>query len=637
LRIDRKQPETTVLKQQEMSSTPAIPLDNETHIRGVSLSAEDVLSLTSLEEDGHNTKSNSNHNSETILDCNPGIEDDVDAYAYESVESKIEEAQQGNVGNIQATHNEKEFNASSEEANDIPIAHCQVEAISAAPISGIAEVPSVSRGAVPLSNENQTLITTTESVLSTTSSSLSQGKERQRKPLPLNYEILPGLWAQLNHDAKVEIAPITNEINGEIDYININIHAKDTLLGDCFFIGKNVRLQAKLHKSASIITDLVVSIDHLELDPLVNRKQVVRFLEHFCKNKDENNCNHSQKSGKNHDEESLPRRRLTRAEWEQLLKNAKNDCRQHDPISSSEEALISNYEASIENGNNNVLQSNDTLPVVIASSAPIPFDQKCPYVNIRAVKCDISFRDSSSHGMFNSSIKFPDCEGSAECTLRTLLKYYCHSILYEIDILNGNRAGIDAKTVTSDITSVGGGALGASAGAALLGPVGFVAGSYIGSRAGRKHSASIVTATAGAAAFGPVGLIVGACCATPMNDDDDTETNDRHVIKKSKSVKIDDFGNKKTDLGRAASEHLHSKKYEIAGSTGVAAGAIVGSVLLGPVGWLAGAAVGSVSGRKIVEKATSAVACGKKARGSDPETESYRFGDFTRGLFHGAP
>jgi len=314
--------------------------------------------------------------------------------------------------------------------------------------------------------------------------------------------------------------------------------------------------------------------------------------------------------------------------------NSQNDNR----VQETATALVSDHGSSRENSNGAVgtLESDEAIIADAMPVQPLPFDKKCPYANVRAVQCDISFRDTNGHGTFNSFIKFPDCEGSAECTLRTLLKYYCQSILSEIDILSGNKAGIDTKTVTSDMTSVGGGALGASAGAALLGPVGLVAGSFLGSRAGRKHSTTVIGATAGAAVFGPVGLVVGACCVAPTKDDDETEKNERNVVKKSKSVRIDDFGNKKTDLGRAASEHLHANKYDIGGSTGVAAGAAVGAMILGPVGLLAGAAAGSVSGRKIVEKASSAVSRGKESRGADPEREGYRFGDFTRGLFRSA-
>uniref|UniRef100_A0A7S1ZT12 Glycine zipper domain-containing protein n=1 Tax=Trieres chinensis TaxID=1514140 RepID=A0A7S1ZT12_TRICV len=307
----------------------------------------------------------------------------------------------------------------------------------------------------------------------------------------------------------------------------------------------------------------------------------------------------------------FPKGRMSREQWQQLCQNARQDVR---------------------------------LNTVATEVRP---DLKVPKAKVHAVKFELGN---------DAPVEFPDCEGTMECTLRTLLEYYLRTILKILEIKAGDRADISVGTATSDITSVSGSLVGAATGSLLLGPVGWVAGSYIGSKVGRSHSSAIAGGVAGAALFGPVGLLAGASLGA---------SNQRPKMVEPRSVGSVQSSSALEGAVRAAGDHLSSKKYEYAGSTGVMVGAAAGAAVLGPVGLVAGAYLGSVSGRKAAEGVSLAsagaqvqrrgsgedecgsgngkpyrfgdltrgvVARGKESRGASAK-EGYKFGDFTRGLF----
>ena len=277
-----------------------------------------------------------------------------------------------------------------------------------------------------------------------------------------------------------------------------------------------------------------------------------------------------------------------------------------------------------------------------------------------------------------NNINFPLCQGTEACTLRTILSYYFTSILKIIDPNDSLLSFTDEQhcnhqsttAVVADMTSVEGSLIGATAGALLLGPLGFLAGSYLGGQLGRTHSTAMVGATAGACLFGPVGIIAGVAGASyarsstvgessSSSSSSGITTSTSSTAFGGSSRQIQDNNDKNSNpncsMRQSVVDHISNNKYEYAGTTGVVAGATAGAVA-GPVGMLAGAYIGSVTARRGTEIATNAateaseiegrskggyrfgdvtrglVARGKQSRGVTQE-EQYRFGDFTRGLF----
>lgn len=465
----------------------------------------------------------------------------------------------------------------------------------------------------------------------------------------IQYEILPGLWAHMSDDAVVGFHDVDSYAQSDDDcqHFDVLISAKKVCLGcgsfllgkdvagDGYFItGRNVTLRASLEKPRTdrdewdvVVRDLDISIaGGLELDPLAERAQVVSFLEKFgctpitTAKKSDNNSGNDQSTPK---QQTLPARRMTKEEWEQFMRNVREDKRAK--------------ETKEEEGNDNEADNRAQG----ASRDPSSIDFLVPYAKVWEVSCKLSKE---------KSIEFPYCEGTAKCTLRTLIEYYFRSILNTIDEALERNAELDGKTSVADMTSVKASIVGAAAGAAVLGPIGFLAGSYLGSQLGRKHSGTVVGATAGACLFGPVGLIAGACYGESARNLNGGSSRERPPAAFGQSRTEDSGG-----IAKAATEHVSSNKYEYAGTAGVVAGAAAGSVA-GPIGMVAGAYLGSVSARKVTENASSAatevsetegrreyrfgdvtrgfVARGKQARGAG-EGEGYQFGDFTRGLFSG--
>jgi len=267
-------------------------------------------------------------------------------------------------------------------------------------------------------------------------------------------------------------------------------------------------------------------------------------------------------------------------------------------------------------------------------------DISIPRAQVHAIRCTI--RD-------NVTVPFPNCVGTPTCTLRVLVDYYVKSLLQVMD--EPSKAGVNLATATSDVTSVAGSVTGAAVGTLFLGPVGWVAGSFYGAHLGRKHSRKVVGGVVGGALFGPVGLVAGAACSG--KDDGNGEPRPRE-----KTVTITSANG--SSARASVRDHLSSKKYQYAGTTGVTVGGVAAGALLGPVGIVAGGLAGALSGRKIVEKVSErpkeedkeatvvAVTEGngnvkgnktprmtqmtRNSANITADNKPYRFGDKTRGL-----
>jgi len=450
----------------------------------------------------------------------------------------------------------------------------------------------------------------------------------------VQYELLPGLFAHLSDDAVVGLHDVESytasdaDANNNCQLFDVIVSAKKACLGSGSFLlggdvttrdgyvvtARDVTIRAQLVKPRDtrddwdvMLRDMNISVrGGLELDPQADRTHVVDFLAKFgCGTvvKDEADAEASTA------QPSMPARRMTKEEWQQFLRNVREDKRGSEKETQRDAEQI---------------------------------DFLVPNVKVFEVSC---------HVAKETTIHFPQCQGTATCTLRTLLEYYFRSILNVIDEERPCNPQLDGRYSVADVTSVKGSIVGAACGAAVAGPIGFLAGSYLGSQLGRKHSSAVLGATAGCF-FGPVGLIAGACVGES-----------RRTLNVGASASA--FGQSTTEtigqstasgVASAAAAHVASNKYEYAGTAGVVAGATAGSVA-GPVGMVAGAFLGSVSARKATENASSAaaevgeregrrgysfgditrglVARGKEARGAD-RREGYQFGDFTRGLLGSA-
>ena len=456
----------------------------------------------------------------------------------------------------------------------------------------------------------------------------------------VQYELLPGLFAHLSDDAVVGLHDVESYTQSDADANNncqtfdVIVSAKKACLGSGSFLlggdvtsgdgyvvtARDVAIRAQLVKPRDarhdwdvMLRDLNLSVSGgLELDPQVDRAQVVEFLAKF-------GCGTVAKDDTDAEvappQPNMPARRMTKEEWQVFLRNVREDKR----------ATSNSSVEPVQEGKRDSAEKIDFL---------------IPNVKVFDVSCRVSKE---------KTINFPQCSGTSTCTLRTLLEYYFRSILNTIDEespSDGN-SQLDSRYSVADVTSVKASIVGAAAGAAVAGPIGFLAGSYLGSQLGRKHSGAVVGATAGCL-FGPVGLIAGACVGESR----------RNLNAGASTMPTSSFGQSTTatpGLASAAADHVASNKYEYAGTAGVVAGATAGSVA-GPVGMVAGAFLGSVSARKATENASSAaaemseregrqgyrfgdvtrglVARGKEARGAD-QNGKYQFGDLTRGLFGG--
>ena len=462
----------------------------------------------------------------------------------------------------------------------------------------------------------------------------------------VQYEILPGLFAHLSDDAVVGLHDVESYTQSDIDnnscqIFDVIVSAQKACLGrGSFLLGgdvtsgdgyvitaRNVTIRAQLVKPHDArddwdvaLRDLNISITGgLELDPQADRTQVVDFLAKFGFGADANDNVEEETSSQHASSQpqpNIPARRMTKEEWQQFLRNAREDKRANSSMESPKK------EAQRDAARIDYLISN---------------------AKVFEVSCKISKE---------KTINFPACEGTAKCTLRTLLEYYFRSILNTIEQegRGGGNPELDGKYSVADVTSVKASIAGAAAGAAVAGPIGFLAGSYLGSQLGRKHGGAVVGATAGCL-FGPVGLIAGACVGeSRRNLNAGGSTRSLSTFGQSISTEQSTGG-----LASVAADHVSTNKYEYAGTAGVVAGAAAGSVA-GPIGMVAGAYLGSVSARKATENASSAaaeaseregrrgyafgditrglVARGKEARGADRQ-EGYQFGNFSRGLFGG--
>lgn len=390
-------------------------------------------------------------------------------------------------------------------------------------------------------------VVTTNPTLTGTPHAAFQLTRREKAPLSdraLRFELLPGLWVELSSDANIR-KPCPPNGHYEELIVRANVAAFENL-GHRVFVAEGVRLQAKVSLTTSgegegeagkrVIQNLFVAMDGIAVDPLADRTQLQAFQDRFgCHNK-------ARAKKKVPDLQPGP---LSQEQWDALLLNALED-------------------------------TQTPLAVIPAPSAE---DISTPFAIVKAVQC---FLPGGKH-----ALGFPDCQGSEGCTLRSLLQFYTDKIIDKMDLLSGHKAEMD---VGSDLRSFGGSIMGASVGGLVLGPVGFVAGSFVGGQMGRK------------------------ACEDPTLQDDAT------IISETGSCSLTD----------AASDHVHKNKYQYSGSAGVVAGALAGSTF-GPVGTVVGAAAGAASSRKLMEGATSVVSCGKEARGAK-HTQSYRFGDFSRGV-----
>ena len=460
----------------------------------------------------------------------------------------------------------------------------------------------------------------------------------------VQYEILPGLFAHLSDDAVVGLHDVESYTQSDIDnnscqIFDVIVSAQkaclgrgsfllggDVTSGDAYVItARNVTIRAQLvkpHDGARddwdiALRDLNISITGgLELYPQADRTQVADFLAKFGFGADAKDKVEEETSSQHASPQpNIQARRMTKEEWQQFLRNAREDKRANSSMESPKK------EAQRDAARIDFLISN---------------------AKVFEVSCKVSKE---------RTINFPACEGTAKCTLRTLLEYYFRSILNTIEQEGrcGGNPELDGKYSVADVTSVKGSIVGAAVGS-VAGPIGFLAGSYLGSQLGRKHSGAVVGATAGCL-FGPVGLIAGAYVGeSRRNLNAGASTRSLSAFGQSTSTEQSTGG-----LASVAADHVSTNKYEYAGTVGVVAGAAAGSVA-GPIGMVAGAYLGSVSARKATENASSAaaeaseregrrgyafgditrglVARGKEARGADRQ-EGYQLGDFSRGLFGG--
>ena len=456
----------------------------------------------------------------------------------------------------------------------------------------------------------------------------------------VQYEILPGLFAHLSDDAVVGLHDVESYTQSDVDnnscqIFDVIVSAQkaclgrgsfllggDVTSGDAYVItARNVTIRAQLvkpHDGARddwdvALRDLNISITGgLELYPQADRTQVADFLAKFGVGADAKDKVEEETSSQHASPQpNIPARRMTKEEWQQFLRNAREDKRANSSMESPQ---------------------RDAARIDFLISNAKVFEFSCKVSKER-------------------TINFPACEGTAKCTLRTLLEYYFRSILNTIEQEGrcGGNPELDGKYSVADVTSVKGSIVGAAVGS-VAGPIGFLAGSYLGSQLGRKHSGAVVGATAGCL-FGPVGLIAGAYVGeSRRNLNAGASTRSLSAFGQSTSTEQSTGG-----LASVAADHVSTNKYEYAGTAGVVAGAAAGSVA-GPIGMVAGAYLGSVSARKATENASSAaaeaseregrrgyafgditrglVARGKEARGADRQ-EGYQLGDFSRGLFGG--
>lgn len=470
------------------------------------------------------------------------------------------------------------------------------------------------------------------------------GGEHASEKIVIQYEILPGLFAQMSDDAVVSLHDVDGYTHhdGERKHFDLLVSAKKVSLGlGSFLLGKDiagdgyfltaqdVMLQGQLMRPNEVgdqwdmtVRNLDISTKGLVLDPNQDQKKIQDFLSKFGYTSADSDLSGDAGDTPESHPMPLPTRRLSREEWEHFLKNARDDKRGN----------ASPVKTHADEGESSLDQNQSPSSQV---------DFMIPNVRVQPVTCKVTTENA---------LEFPECEGTADCTVRTLLEYYCRSILQSMRETSPNDGdGNGSSTTLSDITSIKGSLMGAAAGAAVLGPVGFLAGSYLGGQMGRKHSSSVLGASAGAALFGPVGLIAGACYGESTRSVNLLEGTIEGPKPYFGSVAMEEETKKITER---AVEHLSSNKYEYAGTTGVTAGATAGSVL-GPVGMIAGAVIGSISARNAVESVSdpstsasaergsyrfgdisrSVVARGKKSRGSDTK-DGYQFGDFTRGLLN---
>jgi len=445
-------------------------------------------------------------------------------------------------------------------------------------------IPANSVSVIENGDTNPELVVASSSVLENNEScGLKQRKQTR-------YEILPGLWAELSDDAVVQIDTSTTSDSNDLK-LTVRSKGVKILHGNhLLFSGENIDLKGEIfdkitadNNGIRTFRNIVVSIGRFKVDPLADREMLARFNDLFSLL--------PMKAPEKQQKQDIPSKPLSREQFEELCQNAKNDVRPEIEQKTKEERVQS-------------------VPDIII-----------PCVKILATNCEVSHNPVRT-------IDFPICEGSESCTLRTLIEYYMKSILNTIDIQLGNKADISAAAITSDIVSLKTSLIGGAIGGTLIGPIGFLAGSYIGGEIGRKHSSSIAGGVVGGALFGPAGMVAGAVtCAE--NKPTTTTANVSTKSKDSKKVL-----NKTTDNP--------CKKYEFAGATGAYAGSFVGVstgfAVLGPFGVvpgaIAGAVAGSISGRKIVENTTATKKnnTGDIAHGSKTDEKPYEFGDITRGI-----
>ena len=459
------------------------------------------------------------------------------------------------------------------------------------------------------------------------------------------FELISGLWVTLSANAEI----------CRLEDGSLSVRAETASLGDSsnsFLItAKGLLLQARL--VGSEVHNLVVSLEGgMTLDPFVTREKVQNFLHAFGLPKI------IVKDGDHGKETSIPttttttttttrKSRMSRKEWEQFL------C-----------SVQTNTTTTTPNDNNNNNDSPVLIPLESIQTADAhglfqKLDLKIPNVEVKAVQFHLPSYNN------NATMNFLDCQGSQCATLRTLLEYYIRSVLDQMDLWSGTKADVSLSAVASDVASVKASMVGGSVGIVLLGPMGFVAGSYLGNRWMRQSSSAVTGGTAGLALFGPVGLVAGAVATTEGQGVVAVHPAAARRPQPKKSTTIDDSGRvQRKSVVKTTSDAVAADKYEYAGSTGVLAGAALGLAIAGPIGLVAGSVAGSMGGRKLVEATSTSmarnsesskttisqnigdkrqpyrfgdftrgvVARGKESRSAD-EKEGYRFGDFARGLF----
>jgi len=384
------------------------------------------------------------------------------------------------------------------------------------------------------------------------------------------FELISGLMVQLSQDAEISLT--------EDGFLSVRVQTAS--LGDSFLSARGVRIQARI--VGSDVRDLVVLLEGMTLDPLATRERVQDFLNSFGLPKVQEESSAAHRSS-----------RLNREEWEQFLQNAQTNTPQ-------DGALL------IPLGN---IQKADELGLFHK------LDLKIPNAQVKAAQCQLP-----SH---NATMDFTDCKGSEGATVRTLLEYYARSILDKMDLVSGHKADVSISAVASDVASCKASVIGASVGS-LLGPAGFVAGSYLGNRWMRRVSSSVSGGAAGLILFGPVGLVAGAVA---------TEGRAPAQPRPNNITRVDEKGHaQRRGLVEATADNVAANKYEMAGSTGVFAGAAMGMAIAGPIGLVAGSVAGSLSGRKLVQAASSSTGSNGIDEKNAGEDKPYRFGDLTRGV-----